>query len=75
MAIPSVMQGLIETEGGKVFELDSPKGVAWVEAIGSFRFEPSSDSKAYTVRKEPSGYWYGCRKIAGTAPQSLTKLQ
>ena len=75
MAIPSVVQGTIETDDGKVFELDSPKGTAWVEAIGSFRFEPSSDSKAYTVRKEPSGYWYGCRKIAGTAPQSLTKLQ
>jgi chromosome segregation ATPase len=64
MAIPSVVQGLIETDG-KVFELDSPKGVAWVEAIGSFRFEPSGDSKAYTVRREPSGYWYGCRKVAG----------
>lgn len=66
MTIPSVMRGLIETEDGKVFELDSPKGVAWLEAIGSFRFEPTGDSKAYTVRKEPSGYWYGCRKIAGT---------
>ena len=65
MAIPSVMQGLIETEDGKVFELDSPKGSAWVESIGSFRYEPSSDSKAYTVRREPSGYWYGCRKVAG----------
>ena len=64
MAIPSVIQGTVEVDG-KVFELDSPKGAAWVEAIGSFRFEPSSDSKAYTVRREPSGYWYGCRKIAG----------
>jgi chromosome segregation ATPase len=65
MAIPSVIQGTVETEGGKVFELDSPKGAAWVEAIGSFRYEPSGSSKAYTVRREPSGYWYGCRKIAG----------
>jgi chromosome segregation ATPase len=65
MAIPSIVQGLIEVEGGKVFELDSSKGVAWVEAIGSFRYEPSGDSKAYTVRREPSGYWYGCRKVAG----------
>jgi len=65
MAIPSVMQGLIETEDGKVFKLDSPKGEAWLEAIGSFRFEPSGDGKAYTVRREPSGYWYGCRKVAG----------
>ena len=64
MTIPSVLQGLIETEEGKVFELDSPKGSIWLESVGSFRFEPSGDSKPYTVRKE-SGYWYGCRKIAG----------
>lgn len=65
MAIPVVMQKLIETEDGKVFELDSPKGSAWLESIGSFRFEPTEDGKAYTVRREPSGYWYGCRKVAG----------
>jgi len=64
MAIPLVVQGLIE-EDGKVFELDSPKASAWLEEIGSFRFEPSGNSKAYTVRKEVSGYWYGCRKVAG----------
>jgi uncharacterized phage infection (PIP) family protein YhgE len=56
---------MIETEDGKVFELDSPKGSAWLESIGSFRFEPSGDSKPYTVRKELGIYWYGCRKIAG----------
>ena len=65
MAIPSLVQGMIETEDGKVFELDSPKGSAWLELIGSFRFEPSGDSKPYTVRKEASAYWYGCRKVAG----------
>src|SRR6476661_5549279 len=65
MAIPSVMQGLIETEDGKVFKLDSPKGAAWLESIGSFRYEPSGDSKPYTVRKESGIYWYGCRKVAG----------
>ena len=65
MTIPSVMQGLIETEDGKVFELDSPKGSAWLESIGSFRFEPSGDNKPYTVRKESGAYWYGCRKVAG----------
>jgi len=64
MAIPSVIQGTVEVEG-KVFELDSPKGAAWLETIGSFRFEPSGDNKACTVRREPSGYWYGCRKVAG----------
>jgi chromosome segregation ATPase len=56
---------MIETEDGKVFELDSPKGSAWLESIKSFRFEPSGDSKPYTVRKESSIYWYGCRKVAG----------
>jgi chromosome segregation ATPase len=65
MAIPSVMQGLIETEDGKVFELDSPKGATWVETIGSFRFEPTGDGTPCTIRKEASGYWYGCRKVAG----------
>jgi chromosome segregation ATPase len=64
MAIPSVIQGTVEVEG-KVFELDSPKGAAWVEATGSFRFEPSGDGKPCTIRREPSGYWYGCRKVAG----------
>ncbi|MEG4397218.1 hypothetical protein, partial [Microcoleus sp. BROC3] len=46
---------------------DSPKGAAWLESIGSFRYEPTGDGKAYTVRKEgKSGeYWYGCRKVAG----------
>lgn len=65
MAIPSLVQGMIETEDGKVFELDSPKGSAWLESIGSFRFESSSGSKPYTVRKESGIYWYGCRKVAG----------
>lgn len=67
MTIPSVTQGLIETEDGKVFELDSPNGVAWLESIGSFRYEPTGDGKPYTVRKEGKNgeYWYGCRKIAG----------
>jgi chromosome segregation ATPase len=65
MTIPSVIQGLIKTENGKVFELDSPKGSVWLKSIKSFRFEPNGDSKPYTVRKEASAYWYGCRKIAG----------
>src|SRR4028119_797224 len=65
MAIPSLVQGMIKTEDGKVFKLDSPKGSAWLELIGSFRFEPSGDNKPYTVRKESGIYWYGCRKVAG----------
>jgi chromosome segregation ATPase len=65
MAIPSLVQGMIKTEDGKVFKLDSPKGSAWLESIGSFRFEPSGNNKPYTVRKESGIYWYGCRKITG----------
>jgi DNA repair exonuclease SbcCD ATPase subunit len=65
MAIPSVVQGTIKTEDGKVFELDSSRGVAWLETIGSFRFEPIGNGKPCTVRREGSGYWYGCRKVAG----------
>ena len=68
MTIPSVMHGLIELEDGKVFELDSSKGSAWLESIGSFRFEPSADNKPYTVRKEVGkggDYWYGYRKQNG----------
>jgi chromosome segregation ATPase len=83
MAIPSVIQGTVEVDG-KVFELDSPKGAAWVETISSFRFEPSGNGKPCTVRREPSGYWYGCRKVAGnvrkkyigkTSEVSTTKLE
>ena len=65
MAIPSVTQGTIELEDGKVFELDSPRGKTWLESIGSFRFEPSGANKPYTVRKESGkggDYWYGYRK-------------
>ncbi|MEZ2231264.1 hypothetical protein [Microcoleus sp.] len=68
MTIPSVMQGLIELEDGKVFELDSPKGSMWLESVTSFRFEPTSSNKPYTVRKESGkggDYWYGYRKMAG----------
>lgn len=68
MAIPSVVQGTIETEDGKVIELDSPKGSTWLESIGSFRFEPVEKNKPYTVRKESGkggDYWYGYRKVAG----------
>jgi DNA repair exonuclease SbcCD ATPase subunit len=68
MTIPLVVQGTVETEDGKVFELDSPKGSAWLESIGSFRFEPTGANKPYTVRKESGkggDYWYGYRKVAG----------
>jgi chromosome segregation ATPase len=68
MAIASVVQGLIETEGGKVFELDSCKGSAWVESVSSFRYVPTGANKPYTVRQETKkggDYWYGYRKVAG----------
>jgi hypothetical protein len=67
MAIAAVIQGTLEVEG-KVFELDSPKGSAWLESITSFRFVPIGASKPYTVRKESGkggNYWYGYRKVSG----------
>ena len=68
MAITSVVQGLIEAEDGKVFELDSSKGSAWLESITSFRYVPTGANKPYTVRQEAKkggDYWYGYRKVAG----------
>ena len=68
MAIASVVQGTIETESGKVFELDSPKGSTWVESLSSFRYVPTGANKPYTVRQETKkggDYWYGYRKVAG----------
>jgi len=67
MAIPAVVQGTVELDG-KVFEFDSPKGVAWLKSVTSFRFEPTEANKPYTVRKESGkggDYWYGYRKVAG----------
>src|SRR4028119_863882 len=67
MTIPLVVQGTIKVEG-KVFELDSPKGSAWLESTTSFRFEPRGANKPYTARKElgkGGNYWYGYRKVAG----------
>jgi chromosome segregation ATPase len=68
MAIPSVVQGLIKTEGGKVFKFESSKGSAWLESASSLRYEPTGANKPYTVRKEAGkggDYWYGYRKVAG----------
>ena len=73
MAIAAVIQGTIEVEG-KVFELDSPKGSAWLESITSFRFEPTGANKPYTARKESGkggNYWYGYRKVAGKLHKNI----
>lgn len=87
MTIPSVVQGLVETEGGKVFELDSPKGGKWLESITSFRYEPIGANKPCTIRKETKkggDYWYAYRKVKGelhkrylgcTAELTVTKLE
>ena len=68
MAIASVVQGTIEVEGGKIFELDSSKGSVWLESVTSFRYVPTGANKPYTARKEEKkggDYWYGYRKLAG----------
>jgi hypothetical protein len=67
MVISVVAQGTIKAEG-KVFELDSPSGLAWLDSAVSFRFEPMEPNKPYTARRETSkkgNYWYGYRKVAG----------
>ena len=67
MTIAAVIQGTVEVEG-KVFELDSPKGSAWLESVTSFRYESAGANKPYTARKESGkggNYWYGYRKVAG----------
>jgi chromosome segregation ATPase len=67
MAIPSVVQGTVEF-AGKVFEVDSPRGLTWLESVTSFRYEPTGGNKSYTVRKESGkggNYWYGYRKMSG----------
>jgi chromosome segregation ATPase len=73
MAISWVQQGYIQVAGELTYnpdsfdgvKLESPRGLAWLESISSFRFEPAGDGKPYTVRKEASGYWYGYRKVSG----------
>jgi LuxR family maltose regulon positive regulatory protein len=67
MAIAAVRQGTVEF-AGKIFEIDSPRGLMWLESVTSFRFEPSGTNKPYTARKESGkggDYWYGYRKVAG----------
>ena len=63
--IPIVAGGMLETNRGKVVELSSPQWLKWLETNKSFRYEPSSEVKGFTVRVEQSGYWYGYRKIQG----------
>jgi chromosome segregation ATPase len=73
MAISWVQQGYIQVAGELTYnpdsfdgvKLESPRGLAWLESISSFRFEPTGDGKPYTVRKEASGYWYGYRRVSG----------
>ena len=68
MAIPSVVQGGTVEFAGKVFEVDSPRGLMWLESVASFRYVPTGAIKPYTVRKEAKkggDYWYGYRKVAG----------
>ena len=66
--ISSISNGLVEVDSGDMFELDSPRGSAWLETVTSFRFISNSPNTPYTARKEPGkggDYWYGYRKVAG----------
>jgi LuxR family maltose regulon positive regulatory protein len=67
MAIAAVVQGTVEF-AGKRFEVDSPRGLMWLESVTSFRYESAGTNKPYTARKESGkggDYWYGYRKVAG----------
>lgn len=67
MTIPSVVQGTVEF-AGKVFQVNSPRGLTWLESVTSFRYVPTGIDKPFTVRKEAGkggDYWYGYRKMSG----------
>ncbi|WP_066375497.1 MULTISPECIES: hypothetical protein [unclassified Anabaena] len=63
--IPTVYQGIIETDDDTVIELDSPQWLKWLENNKSFRYEPKSELTGFTARVEKSGYWYAYRRIKG----------
>lgn len=68
LVVHSGIQGTVETEDGKIFELNSLTGLAWLKSATSFRFVPSGDNKPYTVRQERKkggDYWYGYRRVVG----------
>jgi chromosome segregation ATPase len=62
-----VVSGLIETESGRVFELESTKGAEWLNTIKSFKYVPTGNYPEFTVRKEgkDDNYWYGYRRADG----------
>jgi LuxR family maltose regulon positive regulatory protein len=68
LVVHSAIEETVETEDGKIFELNSSAGSAWLKSATSFRFVPRGDNKPYTVRKEAKkggNYWYGYRRVTG----------
>lgn len=78
--IPAVVQGTIELESGRVFELDSPRGKEWLAELitdpdsgkekgRSFRYESMRGHPSFTARNQPIrgiAYWYASKKVGGT---------
>jgi hypothetical protein len=77
--IPAVVQGTIELESGRVFELDSPRGKEWLAELitdpesgkekgRSFRYESMRGHASFTARNQPIrgiSYWYASKKVGG----------
>lgn len=77
--IPAVVQGTIELESGRVFELESPRGKEWLAEIiidsetgrekgRSFRYESMKGHASFTARNQPIrgiSYWYASKKVGG----------
>lgn len=61
----SVTQGILDPGTGGMIEIDSSRWFAWLEAHGSFRYEPTTQHAPFTSRKEKNDYWYGYRKVSG----------
>jgi hypothetical protein len=63
--IPTVFQGMVETDTERIIELNSPQWLDWVRERNCFRYEPTSSHPGFTARAEKSGYWYAYRKVSG----------
>jgi DNA repair exonuclease SbcCD ATPase subunit len=63
--IATVVQGMLEIDSSPLIELNSTQWFEWLNRHTSFRYEPKSEIKGFTVRVEKAGYWYAYRKIKG----------
>lgn len=62
--IPTVINGITETQDNQTVDVDSPQWCKWLETVQSFRYCPTTNDAPFTVRRERD-YWYGYRKFSG----------